>query len=169
MDGRRLLEYGRLDEVMPEVDRLLRGHFMSGAWSLGQILHHLNSTVRATLAGGPGSPAGDLDPELARVFEVRRRRFFRAGRFPDGAEVPDPSFAPPPDADERVEAESLRSALLGFEDSEGPFPAHPRLGPLSKGEWADFHRLHCAHHLGFARPTSNDCHRIEPPSGGASP
>jgi Protein of unknown function (DUF1569) len=156
MDGRRALEYERLDQVMPEVDRLLRGHATSGAWTLGQILHHLASSIRLTLESDPGSAIEPIDPEKARVFEVRRRRFFHAGRFPDGANAPHPSLNPPPDAEERASAEALRSLLRRFEDFEGTFPHHPMLGPLSKDEWAAFHRLHCAHHLGFARPTSAD-------------
>jgi Protein of unknown function (DUF1569) len=156
MDGRRTLEYDRLDQVMPEVDRLLRGHTTSGTWTLGQILHHLASSLSLAMESGPGSTIEPLDPERARVLEVRRRRFFEAGRFPDGAHAPHPALEPPHDADERTSAERLRTALQRFEDFEGPFPVHPRLGPMSKQEWAVFHRLHCAHHLGFARPTSTD-------------
>jgi Protein of unknown function (DUF1569) len=80
---------------------------------------------------------------------VNRRRFFRSGRFPEGAEAPIPVLIPPAVADEHAEAESLRSALRRFEELEGPFPDHPQLGPPTKDEWAAFHRIHCAHHLGF--------------------
>ena len=153
MDGRRSIAFVGLDEIMPEVDRLLGGHVRSGRWSLGQILHHLATAIKL-IADGDHPPPGPLDPEMARRFEVRRRRFFSTGRFPEGVEVPIPALEPPLDADERAEAESLRSVLRRFQEAGGPFPAHPVLGPLSKEEWAAFHRLHCAHHLGFVRPTS---------------
>ena len=153
MDTRRDLVFDRLDEVMPEVERLLGGHATSKAWTLGQILHHLATAVRLSVQAGRRAPDQPSDPEWARRVGVLRRLFFRAGRFPEGAEIPHESMLPPPDAVERVEAEALRRALQLLEDSEGPFPAHPVLGPLSKEEWRAFHRIHCAHHLGFVRPT----------------
>jgi hypothetical protein len=154
MDAHRDLVFERLDEVMPEVERLLSGHSTSNVWTLGQILHHLASAIRLIVQGDQRSPAQPCDPDQARLFDVRRRLFFRAGRFPEGAEIPLKALIPPPDADERVEAESLRHALQLLEESEEPFPAHPLLGPLSKEEWRSFHRIHCAHHLGFVRPST---------------
>ena len=153
MVGQRLLSFDRLDEVMPEVDRLLLGHLLVGGWTLGQILSHLGTAVGLCLEGDriSGEP---VDPEMARVHAVRRRYFFRSSRFPEGQEIPHPSMLPDREADERAEAERLRSALARLEMSEGPFASHPILGALSKDEWTRFHRIHCAHHLGFALPTS---------------
>jgi hypothetical protein len=154
MGTRRDLVFERLDEVMPEVDRLLCGHSTSKVWTLGQILHHLASGIRLIVQEDRHPPTQPCDPDQARLFDVRRRLFFRAGRFPEGAEIPLKALVPPPDADERVEAESLRHALRLLEEAEGPFPAHPMLGPLNKEEWISFHRIHCAHHLGFVRPST---------------
>jgi Protein of unknown function (DUF1569) len=153
--GRRTLEFDRLDQVMPEVDRLLSGHITSGTWTLGQILDHLASALRLTMENDAEPEFDPLDLDLARLFEVRRRRFFRAGRFPDGASSPHPSLDPPPDADQRSSAESLRVFLRLFDEFSGTFPQHPMLGPMTKDEWSAFHRLHCAHHLGFVRPIAN--------------
>ncbi len=153
MDGRRSIAFERLDQVIPEVDRLLGGHVASGRWSLGQILRHLASSIKLLVEGGL-PPLDPPDPEMARRFEIRRRRFFQHGKFPEGVAIPIPALIPPADVDERAEAESLRLVLRRFEDFDGPFPAHPVFGPMSKEEWGDFHRLHCAHHLGFVRPTS---------------
>ena len=154
MGHRRDLGFDRLADVMPEVDRLLLGHATSKDWTLGQILHHLASAIRLTVEAVEIAPTTPADREPSRTFDVRRRRFFRAGRFPEGIAAPHPALSPPREADERAEAESLRSALRQLEGSAGPFPAHPLLGPLSKEEWKTFHILHCAHHLGFAQPTS---------------
>ena len=152
MDGRRSIGFDRLDEVMPEVDCLLGGHATSGSWSLGQILHHL-ATAIGLITEVEHPPPRPIDPEAARRFEARRRRFFSSGRFPEGVAVPFPALEPPLDVDERAEAESLRSVLARFRESDGPFPSHPVFGPMSKDDWDAFHRLHCAHHLGFVRPT----------------
>jgi hypothetical protein len=151
MAGRRELSFDRLDQIMPEVDRLLAGHTTTGSWSLGQVLYHLATAVRLTILGS-GTPPAEPGSEAARAAEVFRKRFFRSGRFPEGARPPIPVLIPPDEVDERAEAESLRAALLRFEEREGPFPAHPLLGPLTKDEWAAFHRIHSAHHLGFILP-----------------
>jgi Protein of unknown function (DUF1569) len=151
MDDRRDLAFGKIEEVMPEVERLLAGHSTSKGWTLGQILHHLATAVRLCLVAGPRDPGTASDPVLERTFKVRRRLFFRSGRFPEGLEVPHPALVPPPEADERVEAESLRLGLERLGATEGPFAVHPVLGTMSKQEWVDFHRIHCAHHLAFAK------------------
>ena len=133
-----------------------------GEWSLGQILHHLAASIRLSMAPGPQPTTLEGEPEQERVFQVRRRKFFKLGRFPEGAQIPHPSLSPPTDADERASAESLRSALSWFETHEGPMVAHPLLGRLSKAEWVEFHRIHCIHHLGFVRPTVEHDHERDP-------
>ena len=151
MDDRRELAFERIEEVMPEVERLLAGHATSQGWTLGQILHHLATSVRLSLLARGPAPSSPSDPERERILEVRRRRFFRSGRFPEGIEVPHEALRPPVDADARAEAGSLRLGLERLESSDGPFAPHPMLGPLSKAEWVEFHKIHCAHHLGFAK------------------
>jgi hypothetical protein len=49
---RRQLAFASLDEVMPDVERLLTGHVTVGRWSLGQICNHLAAALRLTLRGG---------------------------------------------------------------------------------------------------------------------
>ena len=135
MPEQRILSFASLDEVMPEVDRLLAGHTTIGGWTLGQILDHLATAVRLTCVGRSEKAA----PERS---DVLKRRFFRAGRFPQGAEVPHPSLIPAPGSDPREQAEILRQALARFAAAPGPFPDHPLLGPLEKDEWACFHCIH---------------------------
>jgi hypothetical protein len=55
--GRRRLSFRRLDEVMPDVDRLLIGHRAVGRWTLGQICNHLAASFRHSVAGFPDPPA----------------------------------------------------------------------------------------------------------------
>ena len=146
MAGRRDLTFAGLEDVMPEVERLLAGHTTVGRWSLGQICDHLAAALRLTLEAPPSSA------EPTREERVARRLFFRSGRFPDGMETPVPVLQPQPGLDAATESEALREAIDRFNASTGPFPAHPVLGPLTREEWTRFHSLHCAHHLGFAVP-----------------
>jgi hypothetical protein len=145
MAGRRELAFASLDEVMPEVERLMAGHVTVGRWTLGQICNHLATVINWLQEGGP-------DSTLQTVSEAIRQRFFRRGRFPEGVEAPHPSLLPKPGLDARTEAEALREALDRFVSATEPFAAHPILGPLTREEWTRFHCMHCAHHLGFAIP-----------------
>jgi Protein of unknown function (DUF1569) len=149
MAERRSLTFEKLGDVMLDVDRLLAGHVTVGRWTLGQILRHLAIAVRDTVQGPPSTS------EPTREQDILRRRLFHRGRIPDGLDAP-PGLTPPPDLDARSEAESLRRAIALYPSRIGPFPAHPRVGPLTGEEWTRFHCLHCAHHLGFAVPLEAD-------------
>src|SRR5207253_1437541 len=121
MANRRELTFSSLDEVMPDVERLLAGHTTVGRWTLGQILHHLAKPVRY-LVDAAASPV-ESTPEQ----EEARRRFFAASRFPEGTEAPT-FLVPGANLDARKEAESLREVLERFASASGPFFAHPILG-----------------------------------------
>jgi hypothetical protein len=157
MAERRYLEFTSLDDVMPEVERLLAGHVTVGAWSLGQICHHLATAIRLTLDAPIRQRETTLDApirqrETAREQDVARRLFFRSVRFPDGMRAPLAALVPPPDRDSHTEADVLRAEIHRFVEADWQLPAHPRLGPMTKDEWTRFHCMHCAHHLGFATP-----------------
>ncbi|AGA29148.1 DUF1569 domain-containing protein [Singulisphaera acidiphila] len=143
MSQRRDLTFARLDEVMPDVEHLLEGHTTVGRWSLGQILHHLTAGIALSMEGEPDTS------EPTRVQGIAYRRFFRSGFFPEKQHASHPTLVPPRTVDTSAEAQSLSAAIQRFSASNGPFPAHPRLGPLRRGEWTRFHCMHCAHHLGF--------------------
>jgi Protein of unknown function (DUF1569) len=149
MPERRLLDFASMDQIMPDVERLIAGHSTVGDWTLAQILHHLATAIWLSSLGRAGSSPGEAS-------EAVRRRFFRSRRFPEGVAAPHPRLIPPTDADVCVQREALRNAIEIFSLAAGPFPGHPRLGPLSKDEWTQFHCIHCAHHLGFAIPRSNN-------------
>jgi hypothetical protein len=148
--ARRRLSFTSLDDVMPEVDRLLRGHVTVGNWSLGQICSHLAQAFRFTIDGFP--------PETRLPWIVRATigrfllwRILRTGRFTEGMPMPT-KYKPAPGTDAQTEAESLRAALKRFAAHAGPLADLPFRGPVSRDIWDRFHCIHCAHHLGFAVP-----------------
>jgi hypothetical protein len=144
MPERRMLDFASMDEIMPDVARLLEGHSTIGQWTLAQILHHLATSIRLTSLGRAGSTPG-------HGSEAFRQRFFHSRRIPEGLAA-SPRLIPPADADVHVQTEALQEAIALFTSAAGPFPGHPLLGALSKEEWSQFHCIHCAHHLGFAAP-----------------
>ena len=144
MADRRELDIARLDQVMPEVDRLLAGYVALGKWSLGQMCNHLATAFRysATATSPPPEPT----PQQTAI----RARFFSA-RFPEGRNAP-PGLDPQAGLDDRQEADALRGAIEKFSSATGPCAPHPMLGPLTHDEWARFHCMHAEHHLGFIVP-----------------
>lgn len=145
--GRRTLRYDNLDEIMPDVERLLKGYTTVGRWSVGQMCRHLAAIMRASV----DLPAStQFDPSL-RVDADRKRVILETGSIPEGLATGQP-FDPPGGLDDREEAEGLRSAIAYYAASPGPALAHPLLGPLSRQEWDRMHCHHAAHHLSFAIP-----------------
>jgi Protein of unknown function (DUF1569) len=53
MPERRMLDFASMDEIMPDVERLLEGHSTAGQWTLAQILYHLATSIRLRAWGVP--------------------------------------------------------------------------------------------------------------------
>jgi hypothetical protein len=147
MEGQRSLTFSNLAEVMPEVDRLLKGHQTVGQWSLGQICNHLTVAIIGSVEGFPFKP-----PWIVRktIGPFMIRRILKKGRFPAGIKLPE-KFVPKPGLDARAEAEALRAAIRLCGSHSGPYADSPLAGPMSRETWERLHCIHCAHHLGFAR------------------
>jgi hypothetical protein len=152
--NRRDLELVSLDRVMPEVELLLGGHSVTGNWTLGQICHHLATTMRYTVEGWP-----DRAPWVVRrtIGPVVARRMFGQGKMLEGIKLSEKmKLIPPPALDDRAEAEGLRAAISYYISSSNLFEEHPFFGPLSREKWDRLHCMHCAHHLSFAWPAAHD-------------
>jgi hypothetical protein len=145
--GRRTLRFGSLDEVMPEVERLLDGHATVGAWSLAQICRHLATAMRRVV----DLPASTPDDPSHRVSEERKRQVFESGQLPEALPGP-PEIMPAGVLGEREEAEGLRRAIDHYRASPGPVVPHRFFGHLTRDEWDRLQLIHFAHHLSFAVP-----------------
>ena len=148
MDGRRTLAFSSLDEVMPEVDRLLLGHRSVGNWSLGQICNHLAINILGSVEGFPVAA-----PWLVRklIGPIAKRRILATGTVKEGIKLPQ-AYIPNSGLDDRAEAEALRATIRIFSGNSGPMAPHPFFGKLSVAEWHHLHCIHSAHHLSFAVP-----------------
>ncbi len=145
---RRTLIFTGLNDVMPEVDRLLLGYRTLGAWSLGQVCNHLSAAIIGSVEGFPFGP-----PPILRktVGPMLFRRMLRNGKFPQGVKIP-AEFEPGPGLDDRAEAEALRASINYFRAHGGPWAEHPVGGPITRESWDQFHALHAAHHLSLILP-----------------
>jgi hypothetical protein len=148
MADRRTLAFSSLNEIMPEVDRLLLGHRTAGNWSLGQICNHLSTGMILSVDGFPKGAPWIIRRTLGPIVG---RRLLKSGRMPSGVKLPK-EFEPRPELDARAEAEALRAAIQCFRNHNGPFADHPFLGSLTRDQWERFHVIHSAHHLAYVLP-----------------
>ena len=148
MPERRTLDFARLDDVMPDVDRLLAGHATAGNWSMGQICNHLAGTYRMSVEGFGVKAPWLLRATLGRVF---KKKVLGERRMKAGIKVPE-RFLPKPGLDDRAEAEALRSSIAHYRSHPEPRAPHPFFGPMTGDEWDRLHLIHSAHHLSFAVP-----------------
>ena len=145
--GRRTLGYESLDDVMPDVERLLEGHTTVGTWSLAQICRHLATVMRRVV----DLPASTPHDASRWVGEEQKRQFFESGVVPEGIPI-SPRLLPGEALDDREEAEGLRQAIAHYKASPGPVVPHVLFGSLTRSEWDQFHCIHTAHHLSFVVP-----------------
>ena len=150
MAKRRTLHFDDLDQVMPEVDLLLRGYSRGGNWTLARVCHHLALMLRGTVEGWRWRM-----PWISRrtVGALVAKRICSTGRMPEGIKLnKELKLVPESNLDDRAEAEFLRAAIGLYRESTGPFPEHPFFGPLSRSQWDRLHAIHSAHHLSFLWP-----------------
>ncbi len=149
MVGRRTLQLTSLDDVIPEVDRLLQGGYRTvGNWSLGQACNHLALAIQGSVEGFAGAAPWPVRASLGRLM---KRRILSRGKMPERAKLPE-EFHPREGLDDRAEAEALRAAIRLFGQHAGAMADHPFFGPTLPEEWQQFHTIHAAHHLGFIIP-----------------
>jgi hypothetical protein len=148
---RRRLRFRAVDEVMPEVDRLLRGHEVVGRWSLAEVCNHLATAFRLSVDGVPW-----LAPWAVRRTVGRVSGWFvlASGWMPRGVPLPGIE-APGLGLDAAREAEGLRAAIERYLKYEGELSEHPVFGRLSRRGAERFHCVHCAHHLSFVVPAGS--------------
>ena len=103
--ARRPLKFESLDQVMPDVDRLLQGHRTVGNWSLAQICNHLTVAIVGSVEGYP-KKAPWLIRKTLGPFVLKR--LMKTEQIDEGIKTLD-EFVPKPGLDSRAEAEALRA------------------------------------------------------------
>jgi hypothetical protein len=146
--ARRRLTFSSLDQVMPEVDRLLGGYKAIGNWSLGQMCSHLTQAITGSIGGFPVQAPWLLRKTLGPIII---RGILKQGKMREGVQLPE-ALRPKPGLDDRAEAEALRAAVRIFASHHGLMAEHPLGVKLSHADWERLHCVHCAHHLSFAIP-----------------
>lgn len=149
MPDRRELSFAKMDEIMPEVDRLIdRGYTTVGNWSLAQVCHHLSSSILWSMEGYPVAVPWIFRATLGKFF---KKLILGSGKMRAGIKVP-AAMIPKPDLDLRAEAESLRGAIQVYQSHPDQRVPNPMFGKLTSDEGDRLHCIHAAHHLSFVLP-----------------
>ena len=146
--ARRALDFTSLDQVLPDVDRLLAGHTTVGKWDLAQICKHLTIILTGAVDG--------FDMKVPWFVKLVAPLFFwrilKTRAMPEGLKATE-FVTPKSGLDLRAEVEALRAAVRLFKAHAGPFPDNPFVGRMPRDTVEQFHCIHCAHHLSFALPS----------------
>ena len=149
---RRRLCFHNLHEALDDARQLAeRGYERGGQWSLGQVLDHLNKTLRMS------TQTVDFGmPRWVRPFF----KWFLMGRMKSGeshaisfrAKAP-PSLTPPQEVEVAPALAEFAELVQQIESPDAQFaPVHPILGQVTAEEWRCMQRWHAAHHLSFLTP-----------------
>jgi Protein of unknown function (DUF1569) len=161
MIERRAFSLTELDQMMPEMDRLLvAGYEPAGNWSLGQTCKHLTETMAGSMEGFPAVPFPNravlavLRPLLGRTLKAQ---LLKSGTMRAGMPLPK-KFVPIPGLDDRAEAEALRAMARIYAGYSGPMAPHPMFGAMTRADWDRVHVIHTGHHLSFLVPSRSEAH-----------
>jgi len=104
---------------------------VDGPWSIGKTLAHSAQNIECSVRGYP---------------------FLRKGSMSHDVTAPVPGVAEPSnDLSLQDGVARLRAAIRDFEAHEGEYAPHLAFGPLSKGQYEQFHATHLADHLKSVR------------------
>lgn len=143
----RVLRFGEIPEVIPEVRRLVPAHRTLGNWTLGQICKHLADSFTGSMDGF------DLrNHRIKRLFLKRRMlEVALTNGIPRNYTV-DPKITPPAGIELDCGLAELEHSVSRYLRHHGKLAAHPLFGKMPREVWDAVHCVHCAHHLSFVIP-----------------
>ncbi len=152
----RKLTFSDLDQVMPEVDRLVRdGYRQLGQWDLAQCCEHLKLWMQYPIDGYPPTPwpmrmmIALMRWTLGRrwLSQILTSRTMRAGGPTLPVSVPQAG-----QLDVASAVEELRGIIERVKGRPRERYQSPIFGELTHEQFVQLHCVHAAHHLGFLVP-----------------
>ena len=153
VDGRRILHFDSIDQVLDDIDRLVSAERAGrlkklGNWTLGQALGHLATWAEFAYTGVPLKP-----PFFIRWILRFQKRKFLVGPMPAGVKIPNVE-----DGTLGTEPLSLDEGLRRFKNVlqrlkvEEPTLPSPIFGKMTHDESIALTLRHAELHLGFFVP-----------------
>ncbi|MEM7311759.1 MAG: DUF1569 domain-containing protein [Planctomycetota bacterium] len=148
---RRELQFSSLDEVVADVEQLMRGEVRcSGNHSFPEIIRHLAITHDVTT----GRKAPPPLPFIMRLMMPFIRGSVLKGPAKPGFNLPGPAenfFWPKPEMPIH-EAFAYLKESVEYYKANGPVAKHPIFGPVTKEQMDSLNFSHGAMHLSFVHP-----------------
>lgn len=147
--AQRILNFNSLDDALEELSSIerFRNVETTGLWSYYQILMHLADYLESSM-----NNFNWMQP-LSMRRTIGKANFFKLRQ----ADKMEPGLANPStpkvreEGDEKAALQRLRRMIEEYKKFTGEHPEHPFYGLLTREDWDFLHRIHMAHHLGFAR------------------
>lgn len=151
-DGRRVLRFETIDEVLAEIDRVVEAERNGqlrqlGNWTAGQILGHISAWIDYGYEGYPLRPP----PWLVRMFLRLRLKKMLNGSMPAGVRIPGVEQGTV-GIDPLETAEAAARVRRSFERLKRGDPAKydsPAFGPMSHEDRIRLNLRHAELHLSF--------------------
>lgn len=150
---RRKLRFASIDEVITDVDGLVRAESAGnlrqvGNWTLGQTLGHLAAWAGFCYDGYPINP-----PRVIGWILRLRRHAFIHGPMRSGVRIPRVKGGTVA-TEELSTAEGYSRFRTAFErlKSEPAMDRHPFLGRMTQEDWIALNLRHAELHLSFLKP-----------------
>lgn len=145
------LYFDSLADAIADADQLHReGWSRAGNWSLGQILDHLNITLRFSFGDIPFYLPMPIRPIVKLVFWptiVRGKPIRLRGVAPK-------KLQPRSEPDESMVVREFTELVKKHFDQQLEFvPIHPVFGRLARQDWLLVQKWHVTHHLSFMVPS----------------
>ncbi len=145
----RNLYFNSLDDALEELASLERFRAVdtTGIWSYYQVLTHLADYLESSMNNFSWMQPLSMRRTIGRA---NFHKLKQAGKM-------DPGLANPStpkvreEGDEKAALQRLRRMIEEYRKFTGEHPEHPFYGLLTREDWDFLHRIHMAHHLGFAR------------------
>jgi hypothetical protein len=144
------LHFASLRDTIADVEMLHKhGWQRAGNWSLGQILDHLNITLRFSF--------GEIPFLLPMPLRTITTLFFwptiERGRPIRMRGIAPKKIQPRSEPDEaQMVREFVELVERHFDESVVIAPIHPIFGKLKREDWLKVHKWHVTHHLSFMLP-----------------
>lgn len=148
---RRQLRFGRLHELVDDVEQF-EGHVRGiGNWSPGQIVGHVARLIECSLDGFEEPNASIL---VRGILKMMRSSMLNKPMKP-GVKLPGKfSFlTPDPDITWEQAVDQLKKVVLRIETGQQMLHRSPILGFLEHEEWIQLHCRHAEMHFSFLLPT----------------
>jgi hypothetical protein len=145
----RFLKFADVDAAKAEVIRLRAGYTKSKNWTLPQACWHLNAVMNYAMRPGPHAHVTP-SPEMAQRLQI----LLQSGRLPISIQAPE-AIVPPANPPESAIDDYLVT-LEKFKNFKGEFGPHRLYGSIPHDDFVRLQLNHCAHHLGFLIPTTQN-------------